>query len=155
MNPRTATGAPTRGNEPGPRYATFVGAVLLGAVLTACAANPFHRQFEAGDYHSAMSTFRADSSLHDDERALYRLGLLFALPESPFYDPARARETLRSLLERYPDTGRRDEVEHLVALLEEIQGLGSRVTDLRTRLDQLKAIDLEESPPDTGRTRSP
>jgi tetratricopeptide (TPR) repeat protein len=114
----------------------------------------FHRQFEAGDYHAAMETFRADSSLHDDEEALYRRGLLYALPSSPYYDPGRAREAYQELLERHPDTQHRLEADHLLGLLEEIQGLGNRVSQLRTRLEQLKAVDLDETPPDTGGVRS-
>lgn len=125
---------------------------LLAATLTACSANRFHRQFEAGEYHEAMATFRSDSSLQHDADAVYRLGLLYALPASPYYDPSRARATLRDLLERHPHTQRRQEAEHLIALLQEIRSLGSRVIDLRTQLEQLKAIDLQESPPDTGRS---
>lgn len=130
-------------------------AVVLAGLLIGCSSrsNAFHRQFEAGDYHAAMESFRADSSLHDDEEALYRRGLLYTLPSSPFYDPGRARDALRELLERHPDTEHRDEADHLLGLLEEIQGLGNRVSDLRTRLEQLKAVDLEEPPPDTGGVR--
>lgn len=131
-------------------------AVALAGLLIGCAgkSSAFHRQFEAGDYHAAMETFRADSSLHDDEESLYRRGMLYALPSSPYYDPGQAREAFRELLERHPDTEYRVETDHLLSLLEEIQGLGNRVSELRTRLEQLKAVDLEEPPPDTGGVRS-
>lgn len=140
------------------RRSTIVAAcaVALAGLLIGCSSksNAFHRQFEAGDYQAAMESFRADSSLHDDEGALYRRGLLYTLPSSPYYDPGRAQEAFRELLERHPDTEHRVEADHLLGLLEEIQGLGSRVSELRTRLEQLKAVDLEEPPPDTGGVRS-
>lgn len=154
MNRLRSPAGEDRGRGPGAGTAIRLTAVaLLAALLTACSVNRFQRQFEAGEYHEAMATFRSDSSLQHDADAVYRLGLLYALPASPYYDPSKARETFRGLLERHPYTHRRGEAEHLIALLEEIQSLGSRLIDLRTQLEQLKAIDLQESPPDTGRSR--
>jgi hypothetical protein len=34
------------------------------------------------------------------DRALYHLGLIYALPDSPLYDPEKADQTLRQLLDR-------------------------------------------------------
>lgn len=119
-------------------------AVLAAAVLAACASSALQRHVEAGRYHEAMEAFRADSSLREDEDGLYRAGLLYASPSSPYYDPQQARETFETLLRLHPDTGRRQEVRRLVDLLEEIQGLGHRVTELRSQIDRLKAVDPEE-----------
>lgn len=142
--------------DPGPRLPgplRTLAAAALSVALAACAASPFHRHFEAQRYHRAMDVFRADSSLHDDEEALYRVGLLYASPESPYFDPGRAQETFDRLLSRHPDGGRSREVRHIVALLEEVQNLGSRVSALRDQLQKLKAVDLEESPSDTAGSR--
>lgn len=135
-----------------PTVAAAVAAAALAALL-ACAPGPFHDHFEAGRYHEAMEAFRADSSLWSDEDGLYRAGLLHASPSSPYYDPQQARDTFQRLLRLHPDTDRRQEVRHLVDLLQEIQGLGRRVSELRNQIDQLKAVDLEEPPPDTTNRR--
>lgn len=128
----------------------MAGAVLVAGALVACSSSPFHRHYEAGRYRQAVEAFRADSSLHDDEEALYRAGLLYASPDSPHYDPARAVETLQRLLERHPDARRRHEAGHLLALLAEVRNLGGRVAELRDQLEKLKAVDLEEAPSDSA-----
>lgn len=127
-------------------------AVLLAGTIAGCSSSsgPFHGHFEAGRYRQAMEVFRADSSLHDDEDALYRAGLLYASPDSPRYDPARATETLERLLDLHPGTDHRHEARHLLALLAEVRSLGGRVAELRDQLEKLKAVDLEEAPADSA-----
>lgn len=126
-------------------------AVGVAAALVGCAASSsFHRDFEAERYDDAMEAFRADSSLRNDDEALYRAGLLYASPEVPFYDPARAIETLETLVDRHPGTDHRHEARHLLGLLEEIRSLGGQVAELRDQLEKLKAVDLEEAPPDSA-----
>lgn len=146
------------GRSGGSRWRALAAVAALAALAGTSAAcvsgGPFHRHFEAGRYHEAMEAFRADSSLWEDERGLYRAGLLYASPSSPYYQPQEARETFQRLLRLHPDTEHGSEVRRLVALLEEIQGLGSRVSELRRQIDQLKAVDLEE-PADTTDRRRP
>lgn len=141
-----------RGHAPPAQRPTalLAGAALLAVALAGCSTSPFHAHFEAGRHQEAVEAFRADSSLHDDEEALYRAGLLYASPDSPHYDPARAIDTLERLLELHPDTDRRPEVAHLLALLAEVRSLGGRVAELRDQIDKLKAVDLEESPADSA-----
>lgn len=130
--------------------AAGVAAALAGCAASSSASSSFHRHFEAERYDDAMEAFRADSSLRNDDEALYRAGLLYASPEVPFYDPARAIETLEALLDRHPDTDRRHEARHLLGLLAEIRSLGGRVAELRDQLEKLKAVDLEEPPSDSA-----
>lgn len=134
----------------------IVGAVIGAVVssLAACAPGPFHSAFESGQYERAVEHVRADSALLRDERTLYRLGLVYATPGTPHHEPERARAVFERLLDRHPDGEHRSEARRMLALLEELRTLNGRVRELRTQIEQLKAVDLEENPPDSaGRRR--
>lgn len=130
--------------------AALLGAGALAAAVAACATSSFHRHVEAERYEAALEAFEADSSLHQEEDALYRAGVLYATPGSPGYDPARGLETLERLLRIHPATPHRREADRLLALLAEVDSLHRRVTELRDQLQQLKAVDLEASPADSA-----
>lgn len=111
-------------------------ALLLAACVTT-ATTEFQRHYEAGRYDDAASAFRADSSLHEDEEALYRMALMQSATDSPVQNLERARRTLRTLVELHPDGERSREARVLLALVD-------RVRELRTQLEELKAVDLED-----------
>lgn len=63
--------------------------------------------YERGDYREAEAAFveYLESSATDGEvagRALYRLGVIYASPKSPMYDPQRSIEVLDKLISTYP-----------------------------------------------------
>lgn len=143
----------------GSRWPPALG-LLACLALAACAPgllgkerSPFFRQYEAGRYHEAVGTFLGDTTLQDDEEALYRMGLLHASPENPYYAPDRSRELLRRLLALHPETEHRRAVEHVLGILDEVESLSQRVVELQTQLERLKAVDLQGLPPDTGALR--
>jgi hypothetical protein len=101
------------------------GSILLGATVASMAAactrpSRFDRYIAAQQWSDAALEFARDSALHDDEHALYRAGLLFSTPGRPTYDPARARELLTALINRFPDSSHRDEAAARILLLDEI-----------------------------------
>jgi len=128
------------------RRARGILAAALMLVVGSCASTRFDRLYEAGMYERAAEVYRSDSTLHRSERALYRAGMMHALPESPVYDPGLAREEFDRLLLLHPGTGHRARVEHLRALLEQVvrqrEDAGRARTELRrlrTRLGRLGA----------------
>lgn len=123
--------------------------LVLAAALgwAGCATGgAFREQVEAGRLEAAASTFEADSSLHRDEEALFRAGLLYADPGSPVHDPSAARRLLGRLLELHPDTGHRLAAGAVLGLL-------ARRDSLARQLERLKAVDLDRPEPDTAGSR--
>lgn len=114
---------------------------VLALLLTACTATAFRSDYEAGRFDDAASAFRADSSLHDDEEALYRMAIMRAAPDSPVRDLTAARNTLQRLLELHPEGKRSHEAHVLLALLGDVRSL-------RTQLEELKAVDLGDETSD-------
>jgi len=126
------------------RPVAALGAALLSVGIAGCATSRFDSLFDAGRYEEAIQVYRADSTLRHDEGALYRSGLMHALPESPVYDPSLARMQLDRLLTLYPNTQYRTEAARLISLLREVERQHaaadeerSRVTELSARVDTL------------------
>lgn len=118
--------------------------MTLLLVLAGCATAEFDRYFEEGRFDEAARAFEADSALHEQERALYRAGLIHGLPESPAYDPDRARRELERLLTLYPRTEYREEATRLLALLLEVarleRAMEDRMRETRSLSDELEAV---------------
>lgn len=149
----TGTRSPGRAGRGAPRPALVaLATAVLAAGSAGCASggSAFHRHFEAGRLEAAEAAFRRDSSLRRDGRSVYRAALVYALPGSPARDPARGRELLRSYLEAWPEGSRTVEARSLLALLEEMERLRSRVAGLQEQLERLKEIDLERAPSDSS-----
>lgn len=129
-------------------------AVLLAlAAATGCAAHgggsggdaSFHRLWEDGRYRQAVALFERDSTLHRDERVLWRVALARLQPvrgEERPGDPAGAARALERLVEAEPDGERAVEARTLLELIRTLEAV-------RTQLERLKEIDLGE-PPDGG-----
>ena len=84
-------------------------AALAAAVACAgCSLTPSRgdKLFRAGDLAAAEAAYRelldAGAGGRRQERALYHLGLIYASPESPRYDPAEAGRCLQELAEGRP-----------------------------------------------------
>lgn len=110
---------------------------LFGSV--GCATSQFDRHFEAQRYAEAARVFEADSSLKEKERALYRIGLAYALPRSPIHQPKLAREHFEKLLTLFPGTSYRGEVGRLLELLGEMEELESHAAKRDAEVKELTA----------------
>ncbi len=140
------------------RSGATVLALLAAAVLSGCAGgflgsgNSFERAFESGRYEAAVATFARDSSLHTQEEPLFRVGILRATPDRPFYDPVRSRRLLNRLLNLHPDTEFRAYAEGLLSLLDRMEETSSRVAALREELAETEARtdSLREALLETG-----
>ncbi len=115
-----------------------------GAIVSmwACASRPFDRLLSEHRWADAAQLFAADSSLANDEHALYSAAVLFGAPSRPTYDPERARMLFRRLLARYPNSEHVSDAVDRVALLDEVlrarSGL-ARVQELEARIAELTA----------------
>jgi hypothetical protein len=94
---------------------------LLGCGGVACATTTqFDRYVEERRWADAARVFSADSSLLNNERALYAAGVLYGSPERPTYDPAIAGDLLRRLISRFPESKYRGDASSRLALLDQV-----------------------------------
>lgn len=83
--------------------ARVVASAALGLLLVGCVRTPFERQMRAGRWSEALVSFTADSSLHDDARALRLAARVYAWPDSAMFDPVRAAELFGAARTRDPN----------------------------------------------------
>jgi TolA-binding protein len=76
--------------------------------------------------------------------ALYGLGRLYVDPESGLRDYGSAHMAFSRLLREYPGSARAPEARCWDALITEMQRSQSETGRLRTDLDRLKALDMEQ-----------
>lgn len=105
----------------------------------AAATPEFHSHFEAGRYLEAAATFEADTALLQDERALFRAGVVHGIPDSPAYDPPRARWALERLLSLHPETEHRAEAARLLSLLRESERMERHLEERRQEVRRATA----------------
>ena len=105
----------------------------------------------AADYEGVLAIYAADSTLHYHEDATYRAALAAAMSGHPAHDPALAARLLNRLLERHPDTERRFEIEVYLDVLGREREHNAKIRRLDHELQQLKAIDLGQAPPNDAR----
>lgn len=113
--------------------------VLLLIGTAGCSASRFDEHYEAGRLPEAVAAFEADDELRRDERALYRAGVVRALPGSETFEPDSARAHFLTLLALYPETDRRPEAEAWLGLLEERERLATEVRRLEEELAGARA----------------
>lgn len=133
-----------------------VRTVALGLVVTtACATTQFDRYLSKQQWTEAARVFSADSSLQNDEHALYEAGVLYGSPGRPTFDADRSRALLRRLISRFPQSKYLGDATDRLALLDEIartkresdghqrelalqiETLTNETRQLRARLDSL------------------
>lgn len=113
--------------------------IILSAAVAGCATSVFDQHFEQGRYAAAAATFERDSTLHMDERPLFRAGLVHAFPSSAVFDPSLALEYFARLDALFPDNPYRLETQRLGALLEDRLRLQAELELHRSDLDDLRA----------------
>jgi len=142
---------------PGVRAHVRLAMAAFVAVTAVGCSSAFDRSFNAGRYDEAIRVFAADSALHSQPDALYRAALAYATPDHRAYNPARARDLLASLLQRFPGNSNHREAVALFNLLEsserlerdgvriesELDGLRQRVIALEQRLAEQEATHIE------------
>lgn len=95
--------------------------VALGlAATTACATSQFDRYLSRQQWADAARVFAADSSLQNDEHALFEAGVLYGSPGRPTFDAERSRLLLRRLIARFPQSKYLGDATDRLALLDEI-----------------------------------
>jgi hypothetical protein len=118
-------------------------AFCIVVVAGACATSQFDRYLKEGRWTDAAQALAADSSLLNDEHALYAAGVLYGSPGRPTFDPARASDLLRRLLLKFPQSDRRNDAVERLALLDEVvrarHDLEMRERDLTAQIETLTA----------------
>ena len=110
------------------------------AAMCACASRPFDRMLSEHRWADAAQLFAADSTLVNDEQALYSAAVLFGSPSRPTYDPERARMLFRRLLTSFPNSEHASDAQDRVALLDEAlraRASTTRVRELEARIAEL------------------
>ena len=119
-----------------------IAAVSAIVSMWACASRPFDRMMSEHRWADAAELFVADSTLANDEHALYSAGVLFGSPSRPTYDPERARALFRRLLTAFPASTHVPDAVDRVALLDDVlrarSGMG-RLRELEARIAELTA----------------
>ncbi len=119
--------------------------VALGLITTtACATTQFDRYLSKQQWADAARVFSADSSLQNDERALYEAGVLYGSPGRPTFDADRSRALLRRLISRFPQSKYLGDATDRLALLDEM-ARAKRESDARQRdlALQIEALTTE------------
>jgi hypothetical protein len=118
---------------------------MTGAIVSMCAcasSSPFDRMLNEHRWADAAQLFAADSTLINDEQALYSAAVLFGSPSKPTYDPERARTLLQRLLTTFPNSKYVPDAQDRLALLDEAlrarAGI-ARVRELEARIAELTA----------------
>ena len=138
------------------RYKARIAALGLAATA-ACATTQFDRYLANQQWTEAARVFASDSSLQNDEHALYQAGVLYGSPGRPTFDADRSRALLRRLISRFPQTKHLGDATDRLALLDEmarakresdahqreltvqIDALTTETRQLHARLDSLSA----------------
>lgn len=132
--------------------------VTLLLVAMGCRSAPWiaDHYFESGRYLEAAAAYRAYLAEQPDDaqrvaRALFRLGLAHAVPDSPIYDPRQAVELLERLLIVDPDgpygveaTLIRNLQRQVLSLIDEVDRRQLRIAELRAMLHGAQ-LDLQQA----------
>jgi hypothetical protein len=118
--------------------------VTAGAIVSmwACASRPFDQLLSEGRWSDAAKLFGRDSTLANDEDALYSAAVLFGSPARSTYDPERARTLFRRLLATFPNSTRVPDAVDRLALLDEVVRARNGVArgrELEARISELTA----------------
>ncbi|MDB4891476.1 MAG: hypothetical protein JWL61_3331 [Gemmatimonadetes bacterium] len=126
------------------RVVATAGAIVSMCSMWACAsARPFDRLLSEQRWADAAQLFASDSTLLNDEQALYSAAVLFGSPtRKATYDPERARTLFQRLLSNFPNSKYVSDAQNRVALLDEVLRARTgttRVRELEARISELTA----------------
>jgi hypothetical protein len=120
-----------------------VAMIFTSIAAFACATTQFDRYLAEGRWADAARVLSADSSLLNDEHALYAAGMLYGTPGRPTFDPTIGRDLFRRLLLRFPQSGHRNDAIDRIALLEDgmraRRDAEARERDLTAQIEALTA----------------
>ena len=134
---------------------------IPGTLLQSQTAFPPHKVMETGDYRGFLAENQrqllACGGWIECDIILFNLGFIYAYPQSPYRAPQKARQYLRELQRRFPQSPWASQGRVLLAFmneqvgLEEAQrqlrgGLRSRdaaIRKLQGQLDRSREIDIE------------
>ena len=101
------------------------------------------RAFESGDYGQAIEAYntylRATPLGPNADRALFRLALAHAFPESPARDAARATELLEQLIRQYPNSLFRSPAEFFIRQQSELARQQTELSQQQGEVEMLRA----------------
>jgi hypothetical protein len=126
------------------RWSNNARIAALGlAATTACATTQFDRYLAKQQWTEAARVFSADSSLQNDEHALFEAGFLYGSPGRPTFDVERSRALLRRLISRFPQSKYLGDATDRLALLDELErnkrNAEAHERELSARIDALTA----------------
>lgn len=151
--PFVGWGCTATASVPGPQLGLPAAEVLTvdtepaQPIAELAAPHPFDLAYALSDWTAAADAFEADSTLLGDERALFRSGLLHAMPERPTFDLARATSRLERLLELFPDTSYEEPALVVLGLVDRLAGSARTLAAIEKQLEELKAVDLKDPVP--------
>lgn len=102
--------------------------------------------YEAGDYAGTVRAFLADTTLVNQDLAVFRAAMASAMPGHSAHQPDRALALFNRLVAEFPDSDYVTEARLLSDLLEEAEELRGQNDRLMKELEQMKAIDLGQQP---------
>jgi hypothetical protein len=118
---------------------TSLVVLLVALAVMGCATSQVRPNTSDEQWVAEAHAFDANPALMNNERALYRAGVLFGTPGRPTYDPAKARTLLLTFLERFPGSDRRVAATDRLALLDDIvrvrRDAATRQRELEARID--------------------
>lgn len=146
--------------------------VLVSLLLTGCASLstslfqsqavfPPQKVIETGDFRGFLMENQRNLSTCGEwiecDITLFNLGFIYAYPRSPYRDPQKARQYLRELHNRFPQSPWASQGQVLLAFMNEQVGLEEAQRQLRTglrtrdaairklqgQLDRSREIDIE------------
>jgi hypothetical protein len=146
--------------------------VLVSLLLTGCASLPTslfqseavfppQKVIESGDFRGFLVENQRNLSTCggwiECDITLFNLGFVYAYPRSPYRDPQKARQYLRELHSRFPQSPWASQGQVLLAFMNEQVGLEEAQRQLRTglrtrdaairklqgQLDRSREIDIE------------
>jgi hypothetical protein len=133
-----------------------VGAALL---LAGCATGRGPVEWDLARLSEIAEKVESDPQLAHREDALFQAGLAHALPHSPLFDPARARDRFERLLRDHPRSRHRGVITYLLPLLDasdalrldlarrltEVEELREEAEELREQMMELERTSREEA----------
>lgn len=129
----------------GSRVVRAAGVACAIATLAACVRPPFQRYIEEERWADAKTAFESDSSLMNEDWALFDAAKLYSSPSRGAYDPGRARVMLQVLLARNPKSQYRVEAQDRLALVEGVLHERDSLSMERRTLDDRIAQLTNES----------